>query len=217
MGTLYDTYLQLTDRSFASAVRLIRQHAPKAVTPRILMRFEQIVVSGSAPGEYDWGKAEAAMRASPPGPTSAESTGNRGNVAGTPDADQGANASEKPASVGAARALHKQHSHYHAIMVSTTDKATRADAARRIMCEILPALDAHYSSAPTGTTPPPPSETAPGGEALLRRLQSLRTRVSRLRKHLIPSAGSDARRISLEKELALKLVQIQGIENDLQG
>lgn len=212
MNTLLDYFQRHTDGSFAAAVRIVREHAARCITPRMMQRLEYIVLYHEAAGEYEWGKVLGAMEgAQAPALGAVEQTPppppRRGGAVGGVEV----------------RRLHKQHSHYHALLVSATTDAERAEYARKIMVEIIPALDAYYDAVRGGTAaaeaqdfdPIPVAGGAVGGIDLIRRLQSLRTRVSKITRHLLPAAGTRARRADLEKELELKRAEIARIEADL--
>jgi hypothetical protein len=220
MKNLHDYFQQHTDHTFAAAVRLLREHAPRAVTPRMLLRLEQIVLCGEVAGEYEWGKVRGALEASPPGPLSKRRGG---------DVEESAVDATSPPLLlerglgGEARRLHKEHSHTHALLVSATTDAERAEYARNIMVEIIPALDAHYDALRAGGPessghdfdPISVSGGAPAGADLIRRLQSLRTRVSKITRHLLPAADTLLRKAELEKELETKRAEIARIEANL--
>jgi len=224
MNTLHDYFLLHTDKSFAAAVRCVREHAPRAVTPRMLQRLEHLVLTGDEAGEYEWGKVRGAMCAAPP---PAPPPKGRGDVVNSSRVQETPLRPPSPWGEGPGvgpRTLHKQHSHYHALMVSATTDADRAEYARKIMLGIIPALDAYYDALRAGANPEAPAEDfdpipisggSVGGVDTLRRLQSLRTRVSKIRLHLLPNVVSVARKAALEKELEQKRAEIARIESDL--
>lgn len=118
-----------------------------------------------------------------------------------------------------AKHLHKQHAHHHALMVAATTNEDRAEHAAEIL-SLNRRLDAEYdrlrkgesaTDLPTDMPPPRAEETT---LRTLRKLASLRTRVSRLKKKLIPAANGK-RRADLEKELQQKQAEIQAIESTL--
>jgi hypothetical protein len=222
MQNLLDYFEQHTDGSFDTAVRLVRAHAPGAITARLLGRLDSIAISGSEPGEYEWGKVRHALRnveqvpdiAAPVQPTQENKQQEKtertatGNVGTTPEAKR----------------LHKEHAHYHALLHSATTDAERAEHAHHIMSDIIPRLDAIYDSLRAGDNPEPTATDfdpiaipggALGGADAMRLILSLRSRVSRLKTKLIPNAPTVERRAALEKELEQKLAEIARLESDI--
>lgn len=118
-----------------------------------------------------------------------------------------------------AKELHKEHAHFHALMVSADTDAERALQAEKVL-EINRQLDAEYDRLRAGNQPDiPESSKAARSDGKteadqLRQLHSLRTRVSKLKNKLIPKANGP-RLAELEKELEIKLADIKRIENDL--
>ncbi len=134
-----------------------------------------------------------------------------------------------------AKALHKEHGHLHALLVAATTDADRARYAREIMERIVPALDAEYDRLRSNPTADPSPEgrggafvpvlagtdaglghsTLPRGEGsavgLLRKLASLRSRISTLRKRLSTETDA-ARRAKLEAELEAKTAEKERLE-----
>lgn len=116
--------------------------------------------------------------------------------------------------------LHKEHSHLHALLIAAKTDRERGTIARKIMEEIIPALDREYDRLRAGisdTDDRAEIHPAPGMNelALIRRQNSLRARVSKLRNQLIPTAPNLARKQELEKELAAKLDELDGINRQL--
>lgn len=124
-----------------------------------------------------------------------------------------------------AKSLHKEHAHIHALMVSATTDADRARYAKDIIERIIPALDREYDrlrATASGTEPAAQEEnemnTTPGpilnstDMANFKRLQSVRSRISRLKNELIPQADDAKRKAKLEKELAEKLAEKEKLE-----
>jgi hypothetical protein len=220
MDNLLDYYLRHTDRSFAAGVDLLHRHAPTAVTGKIMQRFHAIVATRAQPGEYELGKLRAALRdtlipphddPADPAPDRPPSAPERMVLAGTPISDR-------------AKRLHKEHAHYHALLLTATTDAARADHAHIIMSDIIPALDAYYDNLRAGSPdtpitddfdPIPITGGALGGVDTIRRLNSLRTRVSKITRQLLPAAPTVARRAELEKELEQKRAEIARIEADI--
>ena len=120
------------------------------------------------------------------------------------------------------RALHKLHSHHHALMVAATTDEERGEHARKIMREILPELDAEYDRIRAGATAEPPQKTVEMEQGpilntmqMMKRLASVCTRIARLKNHLIPKAPDKKRRAQLEKELTEKTAEKERLENEL--
>ena len=124
-----------------------------------------------------------------------------------------------------AKSFHKEHAHIHALMVSATTDADRARYAKDIIERIIPALDREYDrlrATASGTEPAAQEEnemnTSPGpilnstDMANFKRLQSVRSRISRLKNELIPQADDAKRKAKLEKELAEKLAEKEKLE-----
>jgi len=216
--TLYDTWKKTSDGSFQSAVHLIVMHCPTAVTSNQLARLLKTAARGGWVGEYEWGKVEAALRSTPAGqtPPPAPPLNGRGDVEYTvEDSTRPSPLGEGPG-VGLNRRLHKRHSHHHAFLISATTDAERAEHARTIMLDIIPALDAEYDRLRSTPPPSPLGEgkgvglNAPGVEEI-RRLQTLRVRLSNLKK-LIPAAPTIERRQQLETEQAEKQAEAARLE-----
>lgn len=129
-----------------------------------------------------------------------------------------------------ARALHKAHSRAHALMSAAKTDEERAQYAREIMEDILPALDAEYdrlraeaaakergeTEASTATEP-----DAPTGPILnaadtrtFKKLQSVRSRISTL-KGKIKSEKDPAKKAKWQKELQDKTAERDRLEKEL--
>jgi hypothetical protein len=212
--TLNDIWLNQHGGDFATGVELLKKHNPTAVTSRILQRFQEVSFTGATPNGYERGKLAGALqktaapvngidlkkpiRITPPEPSEQEEV--RTTV--------------KPASTTeAAKRLHKEHAHVHAQMVMSQTDTDRADHARKIMETIVPSLDEEYDKLREGTTEAaPPKQDA---TKTLRQLQSVRTRIARLRNVLIPKEQDKKRLAQLEKELAEKIIQKEKLESEL--
>lgn len=209
---LLDVWQRDHGADFAAGVALVTAHAPKAVTQRILVSLQLAASGAGRIDDYLRGKLENALRATPA--PDAPVSMPRKSVRLHPPAS--ADEQETPParrSVPEAIPLHKRHSFAHAMLVAAATDAERASLAIELMEEIVPALDRIYDAHLEGRAPAEPA--APGevaDAATIRRLQSLRTRVSRLRNQLIPGAPTPARKAQLEKELDLKLAEIKQIE-----
>jgi len=117
-----------------------------------------------------------------------------------------------------AKELHKRQSYVHALMVNATTDEDRAQHAIELMETITPQLDALYDRMrnPEPTTAYTFKYEVQGYDqnepaADLKKLLSLRTRISKLNK-IIPEAKSLERRKELEAELAAKIAEKERIE-----
>lgn len=227
MNTLLDFFQLHTSHTFTDAVRTLRQHAPGSITPRMMQRLELLVLTGEEPGEYEWGKVRAAMEDSAPPATTVRQQTAASEIRLDVPPVASALLSPLHGIAPETKLLHKKHAHYHALLCAATTDAERAEYATIIMSDIIPALDAYYDTlrsagdADTTDTAAPDFDPIPitggavGGVDVIRRLQSLRTRVSKIKKHLIPSAPTLARRAQLETELEEKQAQIDRIEQQI--
>lgn len=227
MNTLLEFFQLHTPHTFTDAVRTLRQHAPGSITPRMMQRLELLVLTGEEPGEYEWGKVRAAMEDSAPPATIPRQQTAASEIRLDVPPVASALLSPLHGIAPETKRLHKQHAHYHALLVSATTDAGRAEYATIIMSDIIPALDAYYDTlrsvgdADTADTAAPDFDPIPitggavGGVDIIRRLQSLRTRVSKIKKHLLPAAPTLARRAELETELEEKQAEIERIEQQI--
>ncbi len=220
--TLFDTWQHDYAGEFHYGVALLVAHCPGAVTAKIRERLQHLAATGQFPDGYMAGKLENALRDNP---TPNPSPKGEGGLIAAP-VEVGGVEWKRPeqaplpfgggagGGVDLARPLHKLHSHHHALLVSATTDETRAEQARKIMEEIIPNLDAIYDAARNGDPhpPAPSSQAEKSGVDLIRRLQSLRTRVARIRNQLLPAVLNLARKAELEKELETKLAEITRIE-----
>ncbi len=241
MNTLHDIWQHHYDSDFAAGVRLLVEHNPSAVTSNILRRLQELAFTpGSYVGEYEKGKLRNALQGTvvdtpppPPPPTGGEfvettatekAPGTRA-IAVMPPLHSG---DGKGLTSDLAIALHKEHSHVHALLVAATTDEQRAEYSRDIMERIIPALDAEYDrlreAAKSGGDfkSPPDSEdnTSPGpilnaGDArAFKKLQSVRSRISTLRKK-IPLEKDPKRKAKLEQELETKQAEKERLEAEL--
>lgn len=116
-----------------------------------------------------------------------------------------------------AKELHKRQSYVHALMVNAATDEERGQHAIELMETITPQLDALYDRMrnPIPTTAYTFENQVQGytnePAADLKKLLSLRTRISKLHK-IIPHAKSLERRKELEDELAAKIAEKERIE-----
>lgn len=85
---------------------------------------------------------------------------------------------DAPLSSNAARALHKEHSHVHALLVNAATDAARAEYAREIIEKIIPALDAEYDRLRADAGEVNPSDD------LRKRRHVVRTRIRQIKNDL---------------------------------
>lgn len=219
--TLHDIWQERHHSDFATGVQLLRQHNPGAVTKSIMLRLLQVVTAGQKPTDYELGKLSNALGktaipddATPPVSTTITiAPGQTGAVRETITFKP-----EQPRFTSLkAKAMHKEHAHEHAQLVTAADDTQRAGHAAKIMEDIIPALDNEYDRLRAGDAdddiptdmPPPPS-----GAAMLRELHSIRTRIARIKK-LLKAPNDAARRAELETELETKLNRKAELENEL--
>lgn len=214
MTTLYDIW----DGNFAAGVALLARHGGSpAITRLAWERLQTIAATGGHVDAYNSGKLETALR-SVISQSPAEKEGP------VPDIEVATSITETSAvaATDRTRALHKLHSHHHALMVAATTDEERGEHARKIMREILPELDAEYDRIRAGATAEPPPKTVEREQGpvlntmqMMKRLASVRTRIARLKNHLIPEAPDKKRRAQLEKELTEKTAEKERLENEL--
>lgn len=227
--TRYDDYVQ-QQADFATGVRWLTAEGPALVTRAMLAQLNAASLPGCYVSDYLLGKLTDALRklpAKPLEPNVASIWGTPQNLetlwnqwqkppaSAEPEPEQPYNNTRLPRTGPlreAALLLHRRHSAAHALMAAaTTPRETRATLAREIMTEIIPALDAIYDRLRAGHTDLPPQRDEAEQRSDLKRLLSLRSRVSTIRKHLQTADGE--RRTQLEKELAAKQEAIKKIEN----
>lgn len=203
-----------TAEGFAAGYHILAKQGADLVTKNILVRMRTVVAMEETPDRYLVGKLAYALDRLPENADAAPATPAKKTP---PIADA---VPDAPATVGTsprAKALHKQHAHTHALLVTAETDEQRAEHATAIMENIVPALDAEYDRLrAAGDTPQPEEEIAVApiltddSAAQLRKLQSIRTRISTIRKHLATAQGK--RRADLEKELALKTAEKARLE-----
>lgn len=218
---------------FAAGVKLLIDHdGKKLLTAQTFERLQRLSIFGGAVDAYNLGKLTVALRkitikdSEPAGQVTEESKVDLDENFWTKrpalDPDLAAKFKEeynlKPPETERARKLHKEQSHYHALLVAATTDKERGEHAGKIL-SIATELDAEYDrirATETGAEPPSdmPPPLAPQSVDTLRRLNSLRTRISQLKRNLIPKAIGE-RLATLEKELEKKLAEAQRLENEL--
>lgn len=245
--SLHTIWEQDHSRDFAAGLALLRANNPQAVTANILAAWERKAAIGKGINRYDIGKlAEALQKPLPtlsPSQVSSALQEQPGPVTTPPSSRTELPATQPVESIPApqdpkltsneAKRLHKDHAHYHALMVTATTDEERAMYARKIMDDINPALDREYdrlralaAATLTGTVPstseteepePDTIHTTPGpilnsGDmADYKKLQSIRVRLSNLKK-IIPTTKDARKKAKLEKEQATKIAEKDRLE-----
>lgn len=115
----------------------------------------------------------------------------------------------------AAKNLHKEHAHHHTLMQQSDDTDERFLHADKIMRTIIPQLDENYDSIRayhnTGVVPEDnEAETSLAAEEVKKVYQSLKPRVSRL-KRKIKNARSKEEKEKYKQEYDLKTEEIKRI------
>ena len=207
--TLYDIWQRDHAADFAAGVRLLAQHdGAKYLTRTTWLRLQTLAATGDYIGTYNHGKLEGALQ----------------KVDIAQDADAPTTLPTKPPAVplvpapaapgkltsDKAIALHKEHAHVHALMVSATTDEDRAAAAILIMEGIRPELDKEYDRL-RGNAP----DSAPVVEDnKVKKLLSVRSSISAL-KGKINKAKDPAKKAKLEKQLADKIAEKERLEAEL--
>jgi hypothetical protein len=212
---LYEIW-QEAGGAFVRGLELLKKHCPNAVTPQIMTKLEMAQLSGAEPGPYLRGKISDALKKSQLKPDAA--------VVVDLDAEGEFIAAVKFSSTqevplktvttsNKAKDLHKRHGHLHATMATAQTDAARGAIAREIMEEVVPALDDEYDRLRGGDVEgsEAPPATA-GSDSILRKLNSIRTRIARLRNKLIPAEKNDAKLAKLNAELAAKIAEKEALE-----
>lgn len=215
---LYDIWEHHYASNFAKGVELLQRHTPRAVTTTIMRRLQEVVFTSATPSEYELGKlTDALSRTAIPEHVSDSDTA-LVFVTGIKPEPPGVvvTHTEKtnlPKTTTHAKSLHKQHGHVHAQMALAHTDKERGDHAKNIMENIVPELDAEYAKLRGEGAEDPVSETKVTNT--LRQLNSVRTRIARLRNHLIPKEKNKARLAILEAELVEKIAIKEKLEAEL--
>lgn len=222
MTTLYDIWLRDSPGDFAAGVLLLARHdGAKHLTRTTWQRLQTLAATGDYIGTYNQGKLENALRATLPAVALAKAGNAPTALPPVPVPPPAPHPS--PLTSDKAIALHKEHAHVHALMVAATTDEERAEHARDIMERIIPALDAEYDRLRAAQSPgdfksPGDSEAvpvvAPKPAADFKKLQSLRSRISTLRKK-IPLEKDPKRKAKLEQELSDKITERERLDAEL--
>lgn len=214
---------------FAEGVKLLSRHGGRQhLTAQAYQRLQRIALFQDNVDAYNLGKLRYALSQIPaPNELPDQATPQPVTITTSADPDPVgisvavAYPQSAPPAVTSelAKHLHKKHAHHHAMMVAATTNEERATHAAEIL-SLNRLLDAEYDrlrqgpSATDALTDMPPPRAEQTTLRTMRKLASLRTRVSRLKNKLIPKA-SGKRLADLEKELQQKQAEIQAIESTL--
>lgn len=220
MSTLYE-YWQALGSDFATGVALLPRNS--GMIPRIFAQLQAIAANGTEPTPYLREKLEYALSKLPAPEGSEEyllpalsnpDTGQHDIIMAALEIKPEQDYTGDDAGLDRDHPLwpqvvdlHKEHSHYHALMVAATDNPQRAGYAGKIINEILPEIDRLCDIIRSGYA----VEVAPSVSNSLRKLLTLRSRVSRLHR-LIEEADSTEKRKKYEDELEEKKTQIEALE-----
>lgn len=211
--TLLEVWKNKYHSDFASGVQLLKEHNPAVVTRIIMARFHEIIFNNSKPSEYELGKLAGALSKTPTPEFTPLEKALVSQITPAPAQEEIKEPVKTTISTARAKELHKRHGHVHAQMVLAQTDDERAKHATEIMGTIVPELDAEYDNWVVGDPPAQQTPKKPGlSGAKLRELQSLRSRISRLQKSLIPSQKDKAKKAKLEAELANKISRKEQIE-----
>lgn len=227
MKTLLQIWQHHYDSDFKAGVKLLIDHEGEQYLSRqTAARLRLLASSDQKPDAYNLGKLQHALSKIKLDETTATFTTGMDPepeskiiwTAGHPPVSN-IQAQGKVATSAKAKHLHKSHSHYHTLLVNAESDVARAEHAENVL-DITRQLDEEYDRLresaildnQTADMPPPPA--APSSAAELRKLQSLRARVSHIKNKLIPKS-SGKRLADLEKELEKKQAEIQRIEPDI--
>lgn len=230
MTTLLHIWQTRYHSDFAAGVRLLTEHNPGAVTRSILARLQTLAATGDYVGRYEQGKLEYALhntRLDADESAFSEKTGKAEAPRAVPTPEQ-VQQQHDPATLTSDRAkgLHKEHAHVHALMVAATTDEERGRYAADIMQRIIPALDAEYDrlraeasakASPTGTdgdAPIAPILNATDARAF-KKLQSVRSRISTLRKKIAEEKDRD-KKAKWQRELEKKEVERDRLQTELE-
>lgn len=118
-----------------------------------------------------------------------------------------------------AKPLHKLQSHLHEQLRHAKDDDERYAIADRIMSEVIPAIDAIYAKVrgweETGEVPFVLSLEAEQAVSMMKQRESLKPRISRLKKWLKSDAVPMDEKAKYQKELDEKVAELERIEGEL--
>jgi hypothetical protein len=209
--TLHDIWTSLHDSDFAAGVRMLTPHGGGSLTRKAWARLQSLAIGSDSVDDYSRGKLGSALKGLPAGATPAaprpvppiakDDAAAATGIPGTLTSDR-------------AKALHKEHAYTHALLVNATTDRDRARLAHEIMA-LVQEIDTEYDRLRADAEPAPEEEEEmPAIHPILnrqdaddlRRLQSLRSRISALKKK-IPKEKDETRRKVLQKQLDENIIE----------
>ncbi|MEO6038441.1 MAG: hypothetical protein ABIQ93_08510 [Saprospiraceae bacterium] len=176
----------------------------------MLNRWADLAGKGNEVSPLEYSKLAAALRQIEVEPTATVSPATASTDA------QPMNESGDVVATPETRALHKRHSHHHALMIAAKTDEERAENARIIMEEIIPELDRLYDLQRAKPMPQNADAQATERQTVVgdsfRKLVSVRSRISKLKRD-IPNAKTVKRRAELETQLEVKLAEKLRLES----
>ncbi len=216
--TLRDIWAIHYESDFAEGMKLLISHdGQKLLTSQARLRMQMLALSGKEIDAYNLGKLSNALHSikipedeSAPYQRQAPDPKPRSQPI-LPHPEQAESASSEVRPSPLCILLHKEHSHWHALMVNATTDEDRAKAAEQVL-DVNARLDREYDRlrAIANGEAPAHSMESYNSEAtadVYKQKHGLRTRISRLRK-LIPSAQGE-RLEKLKNELAEKQAKLE--------
>ncbi len=211
------------DSDFAKGVQLLIDHeGQKYLTALAFQRLQVLAISGKPVDPYNLGKLTGALQKITLEDTVTLETGTEpkpGKKVWMAPVIESAS-TETPVTSPLAKRLHKEQAHHHALMGTAATDKERGEHAGEIL-RISGELDAEYDRLRAEGNPVSEEEAGPAPAAKrepianqVRRLHSLRTRIAKLKNHLIPKASAK-RLADLEKELEKKQAEVKTLEHDL--
>ncbi len=210
--TLLDFYIQQR-LSFADGVALLRSHQGAALlSTQTWTRLQMLAQQGTPPDKYNLGKLTDALAKIKHHPDHPAAT--IGPAAPAPT-----DAQPNTATSARAKRLHKEHSHHHATMFLATTDAERAAAAEKVL-EVVADLDAEYNRIREGKgmeedANPAPAEGIRSEAQILRKLQTIRSRISEARRKLSKNLSPQNRQ-EIEAKLQKLLAEKESLEDLIQ-
>lgn len=197
--------------SATTALDLVCAHARHTLTSKVAARLRLIVSGAEKPDAHNLQKLSAALARCPKIGAKAEKPAGAQAEEGT---ETGTLAPQPPLTSAKAKRLHKEQAYHHAMMVSASTDQERAEHAERVL-QLSKQLDIEYDRLRSGKEEEqstPAASQASDNYATLKRLNSLRARIAKLRNKLIPKAVGK-RLADLEAELASKQAEKERLEN----
>jgi len=220
MTNLFDIWQDKHPGDYAAGVRLLQSAGWGGLTPKIQQDLLAAMITGVWTPHLK-GKVESGLKRCR-APKIMEELNATEQIQPTTTPDRPVATPLSPPAEGGklssptAIKLHKEHSYLHALMVAAKNDRERGRLAKKIMEEIIPALDREYDRLRAGASLP--ADTEPSAETpamtavdMIKRQNSLRARTSRLRNHMIPNAPNLARKQELEAELSVKEKELNNL------